>query len=332
MQLDMSSVSRSIALHNSLYKYASTVEPQLKMRTAIRSANGGRYIRYNAFDDLSGIKCPPMSFKMYAHAKCAILTIVGFGRKFANENVSSNHFILNRWLFNFRRYFHRMVVPRQTIIHPRPEDPSLLTLQKKHISEHVRQGYPELVLRCQRSSKDHPRLPPQLIFNVLKLPCVGVPIVGRTYLPWATVCEGLLGHTPLEVVNIEHFAQAYILKLIGGYLMPDKSSKEWTCIDIHYHQRYDTLKKYRLLLNSLKEDQIKWRPYDEDHVSQQIPHYCIDNRHIWRANVPLICFHIVDWQYSDRVLRQFGMDQPIPENPCGHRLPTHLKIDMEHIG
>ncbi|KAF7844642.1 serine/threonine-protein phosphatase 7 long form-like protein [Senna tora] len=387
--------------------------------------------------------------------------------------------------------FHRMAVPRQTIIHPGPEDPSLLTLQNKHISEHVWQGYPERVLRCRRSSKDHPGLPPQPILNVLKqtgfygvsrlryfefdnalvsalverwrpethtfhmpqgectitlqdvaillgLPCVGVPIVGRTDLPWATVCEGLLGQTPLEgklkgqrlsmkwlddtfsfanfppnptAVDIEHFARAYILKLIGGYLMPDKSSKEvylmylplladltavrtfswgsavlaylyrelcnatdpntsdisgcmvllhlwawdrfpglaphqphfidpqlnvfgdlpplgyrWTCIDVHYHQRYDTLKKYRLLLDSLKEDQIKWRPYDEDHVSQQIPHYCIDNRHIWLANVPLICFHIVEWQYSDRVLRHFGMDQPIPENPVDIDFLHTLKL------
>ncbi|KAF7802671.1 uncharacterized protein G2W53_041782 [Senna tora] len=101
---------------------------------------------------------------------------------------------------------------------------------------------------------------------------------------------------------------------------------KWTCIDVHYHQRYDTLKKYKLLLDSLKEDQIKWRPYDEDHVSQQIPHYCIDNRHIWRANVPLICFHIVEWQYSDRVLRQFGMDQPIPENPVDIDFLHTLKL------
>ncbi|KAF7807039.1 serine/threonine-protein phosphatase 7 long form-like protein [Senna tora] len=348
---------------------------------------------------------------------------------------------------------HRMTVPRQTIINPGPEDPSLLTLQKKHISEHVWQEYSERVLRCRRSSKDHPRLPPPQILQVLKntgfygvsrlryfefdnaldvaillgLPCVGVPVVGQTGVQWAEVCLGLLGHTPPEGKlrgqrlsmkwlnetfsfanfplnptndDIEHFARAYILKLIGGYLMPDKSSKEvylmylplladltavrtfswgsavlaylyrelcnatdpdthdisgcmvllhlwawerfpalaphephfvdpqvnifrdlpplgyrWTCIDVHYHPRYDTLKKYRLLLDSLKEDQIKWRPYDEDHVSQQIPYYCIDNRDIWRANVPLICFHIVEWQCSDRVLRQFGMDQPILENP-----------------
>ncbi|KAF7814543.1 serine/threonine-protein phosphatase 7 long form-like protein [Senna tora] len=316
--------------------------------------------------------------------------------------------------------FHRMTVPRQTIIHPEPEDPSLLTLQNKHISEHVGQGYNVFYDEdvAQRTIQDFHRNRFSMSLSrhdsmdvaiLLGLPCVGVPIVRRIDLPWATVCEGLLGQTPPEgklkgqrlsmkwlddtflfanfppnptVVDIEHFARAYILKLIGGYLMPDKSSKEvylmylplfadltavrtfswgsavlaylyrelcnatdpntndisgcmvllhlwawdrfprlaphephfidprlnvfgdspplgyrWTCIDVHYHQRYDTLKKYRLLLDSLKEDQIKWCPYDEDHVSQQIPHYCIDNRHIWRANVPLICFHIVEWQF-----------------------------------
>ncbi|KAF7801958.1 uncharacterized protein G2W53_041069 [Senna tora] len=77
---------------------------------------------------------------------------------------------------------------------------------------------------------------------LLGLPCVVVPIVGRTDLPWATICEGLLGQTPPEgklkgqrlsmkwlddmfsfanfppnptVVDMEHFARAYILKLIG---------------------------------------------------------------------------------------------------------------------
>ncbi|KAH1233156.1 Serine/threonine-protein phosphatase 7 long form [Glycine max] len=33
------------------------------------------------------------------------------------------------------------------------------------------------------------------------------------------------------------------------------------------------------------------------------------------AVVPLICFHVVEWHQPDRVLRQFGMQQPIPECP-----------------
>ncbi|KAF7818421.1 actin-depolymerizing factor [Senna tora] len=74
MQPDMSLVFGSVALHNSLYKYANTAEPQLKVRTAVKSANKGRYIRYTSFEDLSGIKYPPMSFKIYARAKCSIST------------------------------------------------------------------------------------------------------------------------------------------------------------------------------------------------------------------------------------------------------------------
>ncbi|KAF7821118.1 uncharacterized protein G2W53_026573 [Senna tora] len=48
MPPDTSLVSGLVALHNSLYKYASTAEPQLKVRTAVKSANRGRYIRYGS--------------------------------------------------------------------------------------------------------------------------------------------------------------------------------------------------------------------------------------------------------------------------------------------
>ncbi|KAL5179933.1 Serine/threonine-protein phosphatase 7 long form [Glycine soja] len=35
----------------------------------------------------------------------------------------------------------------------------------------------------------------------------------------------------------------------------------------------------------------------------------------WYAVVPLICFQIIEWHQPDRVLRQFGMQQPIPDSP-----------------
>ncbi|KAF7806810.1 serine/threonine-protein phosphatase 7 long form-like protein [Senna tora] len=124
---------------------------------------------------------------------------------------------------------HRMAVPRQTIINPGPEDPSLLTLQKKHISEHVWQEYPERVLRCRRSSKDHPGLPPPQILQVLKNTGFyeGKLRGQRLSMKWLEETFSF-ANFPLNPTNddIEHFARAYILKLIGGYLMPDKSSKE----------------------------------------------------------------------------------------------------------
>ena len=46
-----------------------------------------------------------------------------------------------------------------------------------------------------------------------------------------------------------------------------------------------------------------------------MPVYCLQGRQIWRSVVPLICFHIVEWHQPDRVLRQFGFSQPIPQPP-----------------
>ncbi|KAF7802827.1 serine/threonine-protein phosphatase 7 long form-like protein [Senna tora] len=51
------------------------------------------------------------------------------------------------------------------------------------------------------------------------MPTLKYEMVGKNIL----VCK--LSTNPTNV-DIEHFARAYILKLIGGYLMPDKSSKE----------------------------------------------------------------------------------------------------------
>ncbi|XP_050226188.2 extensin-like [Mercurialis annua] len=38
----------------------------------------------------------------------------------------------------------------------------------------------------------------------------------------------------------------------------------------------------------------------------------LTGRHIWRARVPMIYYHIVEWHQPDRVLQQFGLQQPIP--------------------
>ena len=58
--------------------------------------------------------------------------------------------------------------------------------------------------------------------------------------------------------------------------------------------------------------QLIWTPYAPPSVRELIPDYCLIAPDIWRASVPLICFHIVEWHHPDRVLRQFGMQQPIP--------------------
>ncbi|KAF7835401.1 serine/threonine-protein phosphatase 7 long form-like protein [Senna tora] len=71
-------------------------------------------------------------------------------------------------MFVSLKYLHRMAIPRERLINPGPEDPSLLTLQKKHISEHVWEGYEEHILRIRQTSKDHPGTPPIEIVEILR--------------------------------------------------------------------------------------------------------------------------------------------------------------------
>ena len=79
---------------------------------------------------------------------------------------------------------------------------------------------------------------------------------------------------------------------------------------------YHTVISFTLFLFALTLEhfvlQIVWRPYAPLSVRDLLPDYCLIAPEIWRASVPLICFHIVEWHHADRVLRQFGMQQPIP--------------------
>ena len=56
--------------------------------------------------------------------------------------------------------------------------------------------------------------------------------------------------------------------------------------------------------------QIVWEPYT--HMPGSLLAYCITEQQIWRAEVPLIYFWIVEGHHPEQVFRQFGMKQPIP--------------------
>ncbi|KAF1893907.1 hypothetical protein Lal_00002452 [Lupinus albus] len=52
----------------------------------------------------------------------------------------------------------------------------------------------------------------------------------------------------------------------------------------------------------------------------------IDQYQIWRSRVPLICFAIIEWYAADRVMRQFGLQQTIPQDPIN--LQKQHKMDL----
>ncbi|XP_043811056.1 serine/threonine-protein phosphatase 7 long form homolog [Manihot esculenta] len=74
------------------------------------------------------------------------------------------------------------------------------------------------------------------------------------------------------------------------------------------------LVELRYQLDRLLPEQVIWEPYN-DALIESLPEDCRQGRQIWRAVVPLVCFHIIEWHQPDRVMRQFGMQQHIPAEP-----------------
>ncbi|KAH1192930.1 Serine/threonine-protein phosphatase 7 long form [Glycine max] len=78
------------------------------------------------------------------------------------------------------------------------------------------------------------------------------------------------------------------------------------------HIGNDDLIVFRRKLDIMKRHEFLWEPYTAT-VMSALPPICLVGSVAWYAVVPLICFHVVEWHQPDKVLRQFGMQQPIPE-------------------
>nr|KYP39207.1 Serine/threonine protein phosphatase 7 long form isogeny [Cajanus cajan] len=93
----------------------------------------------------------------------------------------------------------------------------------------------------------------------------------------------------------------------------------------------DKIVKYRKYFDRLKREDFLWQPYLE--LLPTLPPYCFEDSQVWRSTVPLINFHIVEYHYADRVMRQFGMVQHIPAPPIHpeklHDLSLRGKDNMD---
>lgn len=67
----------------------------------------------------------------------------------------------------------------------------------------------------------------------------------------------------------------------------------------------------RYELDSMSHDHILWRPYRDIRI-EDMP--SIAAQRLWTAKCPLIFNELVEWCYTDRVTRQFGFRQDVPQS------------------
>ncbi|KAK5820081.1 hypothetical protein PVK06_025126 [Gossypium arboreum] len=61
--------------------------------------------------------------------------------------------------------------------------------------------------------------------------------------------------------------------------------------------------------------QFIWMPYRRPEIAAVIPSSAYIHSQLWCTNAPIISFNVVEWYHRDRVLRQFGCIQYIPNPP-----------------
>ncbi|MFQ6670908.1 hypothetical protein Gotur_035625 [Gossypium turneri] len=80
--------------------------------------------------------------------------------------------------------------------------------------------------------------------------------------------------------------------------------------------RSHTVPIYRLMIEQYAREGFIWMLYCRPEITDVVPSSAYVYSHIWCTNAPIINFNVVEWYHGDRVLRQFGCIQHIPDPPC----------------
>ncbi|KAL0293714.1 UNVERIFIED_CONTAM: hypothetical protein Sangu_3232300 [Sesamum angustifolium] len=154
--------------------------------------------------------------------------------------------------------------------------------------------------------------------------------------------------------DIDEYARALALLLLGGTMCPDSSGNliwawshiiplcpglgaprvhmgphqidnnrvlpgapygaMWNCEHTFTRTVRTTVRVIRDILDEIQYDQFIWQSYDME--SNVIMAYAGDfNPQLWRSIYPLIFYATVEMHHPERVIRQFGMMQNIPDQP-----------------
>ncbi|KAG8486816.1 hypothetical protein CXB51_020282 [Gossypium anomalum] len=76
-----------------------------------------------------------------------------------------------------------------------------------------------------------------------------------------------------------------------------------------------TVPIYCLMIEQHAGEGFIWMPYRRPEIATIIPSSAYVDSQCWCTNAPIISFNIVEWYHGDRVLRQFGCIQYIPNPP-----------------
>ncbi|KAG8486235.1 hypothetical protein CXB51_019544 [Gossypium anomalum] len=76
-----------------------------------------------------------------------------------------------------------------------------------------------------------------------------------------------------------------------------------------------TVPIYRLMIEQHAGEGFIWMPYRRPEIAAIIPSSAYFDSQLWCTNAPIISFNVVEWYHGDRVLRQFGCIQYIPDLP-----------------
>ncbi|KAL0337521.1 UNVERIFIED_CONTAM: protein MAIN-LIKE 1 [Sesamum calycinum] len=99
----------------------------------------------------------------------------------------------------------------------------------------------------------------------------------------------------------------------------------WNCEHTFTRTVRTTVRVIRDILDEIQYDQFIWQSYDME--SNVIMAYVGDfNPQLWRSIYPLIFYATVEMHHPERVIRQFGMMQNIPDQPDTRDMSLHNKI------
>ncbi|KAG8501573.1 hypothetical protein CXB51_003855 [Gossypium anomalum] len=179
----------------------------------------------------------------------------------------------------------------------------------------------------------------------LELPVDGAaPTESIQFADWGAICYDLLSEIPDNIYGERiRYAQAYILEMIGGYLMSDLSLNlvhlRWLLklVDFRavgelswrsavlatlYLEMYEATPPNKAKIGGCLSLLQSWAQFHfpflcprDPAIRAIIPKEFFQNPNIWHVKVPLVNYFVVEMHKTDRVLRQFGFRQPIPEEP-----------------